>query len=38
MTWIIFIDVPLRLSNDIGLVCILLILKIEMECNFKCIA
>jgi hypothetical protein len=37
MTCIMFIDVPLRLSNDIGLMCTLLILKIAMECNLKCI-
>jgi hypothetical protein len=37
MTCIMFIDVPLRLSNDIGPICILLIFKIAMEWNLRCI-
>jgi hypothetical protein len=37
ITCIMFIDVPLRLSNDIGPVFILLLLKIAMECNLRCI-
>lgn len=37
MTCIMFIDVPLRLSNDIGPICVLLILKFAMECNLRCI-
>jgi len=35
MTCIMFIDLPLRSSNDIALVCALLILKIAMECNLN---
>ncbi len=37
MTCIMFLDVLLRLSNDIGLVCTLLILNIAMECILRCI-